>query len=185
MPETLRSVTALTGLGAGLIHLAMGAGSPLPVAIVLVTLGLAELVWAISVLARGRAIAPNAALVVALLPIALWGLVTVVRVVGGVPGAITALPLGPLAAASLLNLAVALSLTARRRAERSRSARPSRARHPRPGRFLIGMLLGAAAVAGIVTPALAATNAGSFAVPHGEHGHGPAQQSVPNRHSGH
>jgi len=40
---------------------------------------------------------------------------------------------------------------------------------PRSKRHLVGLIVGAVLVAGIVTPALAATEAGQHAVPHGEH----------------
>jgi hypothetical protein len=41
-------------------------------------------------------------------------------------------------------------------------------REPRPGRTIAGLLAGAAIVAALTTPALAATDAGEHAVPHGE-----------------
>jgi hypothetical protein len=47
------------------------------------------------------------------------------------------------------------------------SAAPDR-REPRPGRTIAGLLAGAAIVAALTTPALAATDAGEHAVPHGE-----------------
>jgi hypothetical protein len=47
------------------------------------------------------------------------------------------------------------------------SATPER-REPRPGRTIAGLLAGAAIVAALTTPALAATDAGEHAVPHGE-----------------
>ncbi|MFT2690562.1 hypothetical protein [Clavibacter zhangzhiyongii] len=37
------------------------------------------------------------------------------------------------------------------------------------GRYLVGVLVGAFVVAGLVTPALSLTHAGEFAVPHGQH----------------
>ncbi|WP_267278409.1 hypothetical protein [Arthrobacter sp. CDRTa11] len=40
----------------------------------------------------------------------------------------------------------------------------------RPGRLLLGAFAGAVLVAGIATPGLAASTAGQFAVPHGQHG---------------
>lgn len=42
-----------------------------------------------------------------------------------------------------------------------------------PGRLLLGAFAGAVLVAGIATPGLAASTAGQFAVPHGEHGTAP------------
>jgi hypothetical protein len=43
----------------------------------------------------------------------------------------------------------------------------------RPGRLLLAAFAGAVLVAGITTPGLAASTAGKYAVPHGQHG-GPA-----------
>jgi hypothetical protein len=158
---------ALIVLGAGLIHLAIAAGSPLGAAIGMAALGVAELGWGLIVLARGTVVFPTAALLGSLAPVVLWGLLATARVAGGESALTDFLPLGPLTAASLLNLAVALILAVDRRPRRTRTHAESSAR---PGRYLLGMVLGAMAVAGIVTPALAATNAGMYAVPHGEHG---------------
>ncbi|SLJ93176.1 hypothetical protein [Arthrobacter sp. P2b] len=44
----------------------------------------------------------------------------------------------------------------------------------KPGRLLLAAFAGAVVVAGITTPGLAASTAGQFAVPHGEHGGAPA-----------
>ena len=52
--DSSRSVMALASLGVGLVHLAVGAGSPLFLAILLVGFGIAELGWGIALLARGR-----------------------------------------------------------------------------------------------------------------------------------
>ncbi|RIJ49580.1 hypothetical protein DZG00_11905, partial [Clavibacter lycopersici] len=43
------------------------------------------------------------------------------------------------------------------------------AAEPTGGRYLVGVLVGAFVVAGLVTPALSLTRAGEFAVPHGQH----------------
>ena len=158
---------ALVVLGAGLIHLAIAAGSPLGAAIGMGALGAVELGWGLAVLARGSVLFPTAALIGSLAPVALWGLLATARVAGGESALTDFLPLGPLTAASVLNLAVALLLAIDRRPRPVKAHADSAAR---PGRYLLGMVLGAMAVAGIVTPALAATNAGMYAVPHGEHG---------------
>ena len=56
---------------------------------------------------------------------------------------------------------------------------------------LVGLLAGAVLVAGLATPALAATRAGELAVPHGAHGthgpatHGPATHEHPATGDGH
>ncbi|MDQ1555082.1 MAG: hypothetical protein QOI02_84, partial [Actinomycetota bacterium] len=43
-------------------------------------------------------------------------------------------------------------------------------RAPSAARYLAGLAVGAAVVAALTTPALASTEAGRFAVPHGTHG---------------
>lgn len=52
---------------------------------------------------------------------------------------------------------------------------------PSAGKLLAALFCSAVLVAGIATPGLAASTAGDFAVPHGEHGTAP----VPLEHSGH
>jgi hypothetical protein len=172
---------ALASLGVGLVHLATGAGSPLFPAILLVGFGIAELGWGVALLVRGRVVLPRIALPVALAPVALWGLDIAAAVALGESGVSASLPFGPMAAASLLSVSVAAGLAFARR----RSLAPQPAASPqRPGRYLLGMTLGAMLVAGLVTPALAGTMAGTEAVPHGEHGT-PALHEGPISHSGH
>ena len=167
MNDISRSVMALASLGVGLVHLAVGAGSPLFPAILLVGFGIVELGWGVTLLAAGRVVLPQLALALSLVPVALWGLDVTMSIALGIPGMTSTLPLGPMAAASLLSLVIGLSLSFSRR--RARWPRPT-ASATRPGRYLLGMLCGSLLVAGLVTPALAATNAGSHAIPHGEHG---------------
>lgn len=181
MNDSSRSVMALASLGVGLVHLAVGAGSPLFLAILLVGFGIAELGWGIVLLARGRVVLPGVALPLSLAPVALWGLDVTAGIVLGNPNLTAALPLGPMAAASLLNLVVATGLAVSRR--RSRTPRQT-ASAARPGRYLIGMTAGAMLVAGLVTPALAGTNAGTEAVPHGEHATTTVLDETPS-HGGH
>ncbi|RLQ84344.1 hypothetical protein D9V28_09100 [Mycetocola zhadangensis] len=181
---------ALAALGAGLVHLAVAAGSPLVAAVLVGAVGIGELGWGLAILSRGRVLTPTVALIGSLAPVALWGLLMTVRVAGGLSATTDWVPVGPLAAASLLSLSVAvvLSVDRRRRKTGGRAGPPARTA-TRPGRFLLGMLLGAMAVAGLVTPALAATNAGTYAVPHGEHSTVPAGNELnspgPGTHSAH
>ena len=76
--------------------------------------------------------------------------------------------------ALLLTLMIIASLGWLRRAEACReSARRGGSRtegQARPGRLLAAAFAGALLVAGIATPGLAASTAGQYAVPHGEHG---------------
>ncbi|WP_316308372.1 hypothetical protein [Clavibacter michiganensis] len=52
------------------------------------------------------------------------------------------------------------------------------------GRYLVGVLVGAFVVAGLVTPALSLTRAGEFAVPHGQHS-SIDLDGIQGEHSGH
>jgi hypothetical protein len=177
--DSSRSLMALASLGVGLVHLATGAGSPLFPAILLVGFGIAELGWGIALLVSGRVLLPLAALPIAITPVALWGLDLTASVALGGSGMTASLPLAPMAAASVLSLSIGAGLAiARRRSLAPRTA----ASAPRPGRYLLGMTVGAVLVAGLVTPALAGTNAGTEAVPHGEHDTRPHE---PTSHSGH
>ena len=184
MNDSSRSVMALASLGVGLVHLAVGAGSPLFPAILLVGFGIAELGWGIAILARGRIILPRVALPLSLAPVALWGLDVTAGIALGSSSMTAALPFGPMLAASALSLFIGLSLAVNRRRAESPRARRTTATVTRPGRYLLGMTCGAALVAGLVTPALAGTNAGSRAVPHGEHGTTIVTDESPS-HQGH
>ncbi|MBG6238618.1 hypothetical protein IWX78_001590 [Mycetocola sp. CAN_C7] len=167
MNGSSRSVMALASLGVGLVHLAVGAGSPLLPAILLVGFGIAELAWGVAILASGRILLPLAAFPLSLVPVALWGLDVTAAIALSGTGMTAALPFGPMAAATVLSLFIGFSLAASRR----RSVSGQDATTPaRPGRYLLGMLAGSLLVAGLVTPALAGTKAGTAAVPHGEHG---------------
>lgn len=181
MTDSSRSVMALASLGVGLVHLAVGAGSPLFLAILLVGFGIAELGWGVALLVRGRVVLPRTALPLALAPVALWGLDITASVALGGSGMAASLPFGPMAAASALSLFLGAGLALARR--RSLEPRPT-ASGSRPGRYLLGMTLGAMLVAGLVTPALAGTHAGTAAVPHGEHETSTSDED-PALHSGH
>lgn len=76
--------------------------------------------------------------------------------------------------ALLLTLMIVASLGWLRRAEGPENGRQQAGRGGaaavRPGRLLLAACAGALLVAGIATPGLAASTAGQYAVPHGEHG---------------
>ena len=215
MSLLIRHWLALAALGAALIHLAVGAGSPPAAMVALLVIGVAELAWAVAVLRSDRLPAAGWAVVGALVPVAGWALLVTAAVVMQAPGITSDLPAIPMLAATLLDLLVAavVGRHLRSRAETDAQAActaveaefpadaaliGSGAPHPAAaraatlsaapatsaaaatsgtaadpertgGRYLVGVLVGAFVVAGLVTPALSLTRAGEFAVPHGQH----------------
>lgn len=158
---------AIAAWGAGLIQLALGAGTITGVAegpairvagILLIVLGATTIGWGAATLARGRLLVPR---------------LSIAGSLAGVLAAVSALMLDPVrvsvfavAAASALLLAVALGAAwERRRASRTNGGATTDAA---PSRIL-PLVVGAFLVAALVTPALAATEAGRHAVPHGQH----------------
>lgn len=183
MTRNISILVAVSGLGAGLVHLAVGAGSPLPFFLFFVAVGAAELAWAVAIFIRGRIPAPVAFVAVTLAPVVVWAGSVAVGLAG-------ALPLGPLAAASLLSVAMAgVTLFSLRRrsplvsatATASNPASADTAEHP--WRFIGTLVAASAIVAAIVTPALSGTHAGQYAVPHGTHG--VPGLEITEEHSGH
>ncbi len=162
---------ALFAWGAGLIHIAVAAGSPLGVLLPLTALGVAELVWGIVALRLGRMPLVRTTLAVG-----------VIATLGGLVLALFDLMAWmPLVSSSIMLVAIAgaAAVTLRRAArglgEGSTDAEASARSAVPAGRALIGVVAGALLVSGLTTPALAQTNAGDYAVPHGEmtghHGH--------------
>lgn len=139
---------ALFALGAGLVHLAIGAGvmsadGHVPTVVLLsalIALGAAELVWSILALRAERPPVPRLVAGAAVAGLVLSGLALGA---GASPAAC--------GAASLFGLAAAALVLRRRRS-------PQAPR--RDGRTVAGVVLGAILVAGIATPALATTDAG-------------------------
>ncbi len=155
---------AIAAWGGGLVQLALGAGAVTAVdgslairmaGFVLIVMGAAAIGWGAATLARGRIVVPR---------------LVVGGSLAGIFSAVAAMTLDPqrtsvfaVVAASALLIAVALgSALALRRAGRPARARRTDVARPR----LIGLVVSAVLVAGVVTPALAATEAGQHAVPH-------------------
>ncbi|MBM7412152.1 hypothetical protein JOE38_001975 [Clavibacter michiganensis] len=229
MSLLIRHWLALAALGAALIHLAVGAGSPPAAMVALLLIGLAEGAWAIAVLRSDRLPLPGWAALGALVPVAGWALLVTAAVVMSAPGITSDLPAIPMLAATLLDLVVAavVGRHLRSRAESEAqavctaveatfpadaalvgsgaplpSAASASAVAPEPpatttsgtasaaepertgGRYLVGVLIGAFVVAGLVTPALSLTRAGEFAVPHGQHSTIDLD-GIQSEHSGH
>ncbi|MGG7465120.1 hypothetical protein [Plantibacter sp. YIM 135347] len=182
---------AFASLGAGLVYTAVGAGSAPVSATVLVAIGLASMAWAILVLVRDRVPAQRTSLTASIGAILAW--VALAGLSSIFPEAVGGLPLVPLLASTVMLLYVAIVLAVRFRASQAAataetgaaaatadgdttsSAAPASTaqtttRRTPAGRFLVGVAAGGFIVAALTTPALALTNAGEHAVPHGTHG---------------
>lgn len=172
MAVLVRTWLGFAALGAGLIHLAVAAGAPPLLLAAFAALGAAEVAWGVAALARRTVPGPRTALAAATLPTLLWvGLL--LADAGAVHGAAhaagvhrsggpeaAALPVGPMLAGSLLDLAVAAVLAVRLR--RAGPDVPS----PEPGvwAYLAGVLGGAGAIFAITSVALGGTAVGQSAM---------------------
>ncbi|MGO4690425.1 hypothetical protein [Glaciibacter sp. 2TAF33] len=197
MTAVLRIWLAFSAIGAGLIHVAVGAGAPLILSVTLVGFGLAELGWGALVLIRARILAGDVVLGATLIPVVVWAAANTLGSGFGVPVDAVLLPLLPMLVASLFNLFLAGSLAVLRRGRADHSADTSPAHaspahtspadtaaDPQGWRFLIGLVLAGFLFAGLTTPALAATDAGLHAVPHGSHSV-PGLEFLGGGHGGH
>jgi hypothetical protein len=191
MSTITRTWITFAALGTGIIHIALVVGAPLPLGIALGALGIAEVVWALFAMAGSRLPAARLALLVAMAPIVVWAVAMFAAVSLDAPAAGSALPLLPLAVAALLEIAAAAAIAVSlRRTAREKNASPAgsgidggeQVPAPHAGRYLAALLITGMAVASLVTPALAATEAGGAAVPHGEH---PGGFLVDTEHGGH
>jgi hypothetical protein len=163
MTALLRMAGSVSALGAALIALAVGAApsalAAVPwLALPLVAAGIGQ--GAVAVLAlRGRALPAVAVLGPLALPTVAW-----VAALAALPAAAAVLPLGPMLGESALALGAAALLAHRR---------PPSLDEPRALPGLLSIAASATIVAAVATAALAGTDAGRYAVPHGEHdGHG-------------
>lgn len=153
---------AVAAWGGGLVQLALGAGAITAaegglairvVGILLALIGAAAIGWGAATLARGRLVVPR---------------LSIAGSLAGILTAAIAMSLNPtrvsvfaVAAGTILLIAVAFGCARTLRGDRSRGTDAGRRR-------LVGLVVAAVLVAGLVTPALAATEAGQHAVPHGE-----------------
>jgi hypothetical protein len=159
-----RTWMAFAALGAGFIHWALVITSPVPVAVVLLAVGAAEVGWGILTLVRERIAKPRLALFAALVPTLLWGLVVAAAAVSATPSVASYLGFSSLGAATLFELfiGIVLAVQLRRGADLTAATRT-----PPAGRYLLGLVVGGVVVGAILAPALAATDAGSYAQPMG------------------
>ncbi|MCU1424464.1 MAG: putative rane protein [Microbacteriaceae bacterium] len=180
MSTITRTWIAFAALGTGTIHLALVIGAPLPLGIALGALGVTEVLWSLFAMAGSRLPAPRLALLGAMAPIVLGAVVLFAAVSLDAPAAGFRLPLLALAITAVLEFAIATAIAVSLRRSAHGAGAPENA-VPHTGRYLVALLVAGMAVASLVTPALAATEAGGAAVPHGEH----PGFFVDNGHSGH
>jgi hypothetical protein len=170
MSAVFRTWMGFAALGAALIHMAVGVTAPFPLSVFLVGFGIAELGWGIATLARGRIIAPRIVVGTALIPVFVWGATAALGSGLGVTSAQTGLPLYPMAIASLFNIFLAATVAIALPRASNEVHTPDSAATPSGWRFLTGLVVGSFLLSALTTPALAATEVGSHAVPHGSHG---------------
>lgn len=167
MSSVLRIWVGFLALGAGLIHIACIAGSPVELAIPFAVFGAAEFVWGTLTFARSTLPVPRIALAIALLPLLGWAVLFVATGVTTLSPVLEALRPVPLAIATLFDLVLAIVIAVRLRRLRDGRLVESTGLEQRPLAFLVAVGAGALLVAALTTPALAATEAGLFATPHG------------------
>lgn len=165
MAALLRMTGSVTALGSALIALAVGAGPSLSqgapwLAVPLLAGGAAQALVAVLAL-RGRQLAAPAVLAAFAVPTLVWVAALAVPTEAG------GLPLGPMLGETALALVAAVVL--------SRQAHTTA--EPRALPAVLSLLATAGVVAAVATASLAGTEAGQFAVPHGEHGGGQQADS--------
>lgn len=169
MSQITRTWLGFAAIGAGLIHLAMVVSSPLPVAIVLVGLGVTELGWGILAFAKDRLIGASAARIVAIGPVIVWSMLVVAATLFDSAWPASLLPVIPMAIATVFELFAATVLSWQLRPPRKTDAAAPAPALPSAGRYLLALTVGGILVGALTTPALAATEAGRFAQSHGKH----------------
>ena len=172
MSPITRTWLAFAAIGAALIHLALVIGSPLPLGVTLAGFGAAELGWGVLTLAKDHLVGANAARIVAIVPIVLWSLLVVAAILLDAAWLAEFLPLLPMAVATIFELFAASILSVHLRRRRGADDGAPVREMPSAGRYLLALTAGGLLVGGLTTPALAATEAGLHAQPHGGHGSG-------------
>lgn len=194
MRQLTRSWPALAALGAALLFGAVGAGAigaNVAVGSLWIVLALMQAVFGVQSLRGARLPSPALTLTFFLIPVLLWAALIMIAPLLGLsersrhaheatagaaslrlPSEVMVLPLLPLLIASALSLGVAAWAACEMRVNALRATDAAAHQPAAGGRFVTGLLLGALAVSALVTPGLAATDAGRLAVPHGEHSSG-------------
>ncbi|WAB84252.1 hypothetical protein OVN20_01365 [Microcella daejeonensis] len=147
----IRTLAGITAIGAGVVHLALVPGTVLPLLLVLAVIGAAQVAWGVVALVRRAVPVPSLALLGGIAPAFLFPLAAV-----GGDALLSALPTAALLGATVLSLGGAFLVALHQRAER-RQAEPRRAR---PALVLPALAIGVGVIAGIATPAIAASEIG-------------------------
>ena len=169
MSQITRTWLGFAAIGAGLIHLALVVSSPLPVAIILVVLGVTEFGWGVLAFAKDSLIGASAARIVAIGPVIAWSMLVVTAILFDAAWLASFLPLIPMAIATVFELFAVAVLSLHLRLSRETDAAVSTPASPSVGRYLLAVTVGGILLGALTTPALAATEAGKYAQPHGEH----------------
>jgi hypothetical protein len=150
---------------AGIIHLALVVSSPLPVGILLTIIGIVECAWGVLTFIRERLIAPRIVLIASLVPTILWGVLVGVATEAQTPAIASYLGFAAMISATVFELfiSIIIAVQIRRGVDLAAATRPSSA-----VRYLLGVVIGGVLAAMLVTPALAATDAGKYAKPMGD-----------------
>lgn len=170
MSQVTRCWLSFAAIGSGVVHLALVISSPLPLAVPMLVLGLAELIWAVSVLVKDRIVTARLAQIGATAPLILWSLLVVVATMLGTPQIASPLRFVPMAIAAAFELFIAgtIAVYLRRVAAASHpDAAPAPTQTQSAGRYLAAVFVGGLLVGALTTPALAATQAGTVAQEHG------------------
>ena len=162
---------AFAALGAGLIHLAVAAGSPPILLAVFLVLGAAEIAWCVATMLSSRFPLRQFALVGSLLPLVAWASALVL----GDPVGATVDNLPPLALASAGVLDVVIGAAMAASLRRSPDASPAATSEPGAGWTVLGIVAGALVMTALTLPALGQTQAGIAALD----GHGHTQVELP------
>lgn len=192
-------------VGAGSLGAAGTAALTVPLGVLWLAVAASQAAIGLAALRTGSMPAPALALALFLLPTLLWAVLLLAGIGAETPHthadsgvATTAaalqlpdaeplpflpLPFLPLLIASALALGVSAqsAVTLRRRAGRSPAGQLVDRAAPGDtagGRFTLGLVVGSLAVSALVTPGLAATDAGRLAVPHGTHAVGAAETAA-------
>lgn len=168
--DVARCWAGFASLGAGLVHVAViqeHLDYWVPAGVFFAVIALAQIGWGVAALMRDRAPVPWVVAAATIGVVTLWALSRTTGLpVGPDAGTPEAVGTADVLCMVLHGLVIGGVLIARRGTP---AASPATVR-PRAGRVLVGLGAGALVMSALTTPALAATEAGEHARPHGSHG---------------